>query len=1694
MIKRLLILCSLFFITAHLAAQTYGNEWINYSQKYYRISIPNTGLYRINYTTLVNSGIPVTSINPKNFQLFIKGQEQYINVNDESDNVFNTTDYIEFYAKKNDASFDSIAYENITRLPNPYFALFNDTNYAYLSWNTSISNKRVQYETDINFSPYTATNYVYTEKIEAYNSNYSLGRTFLDVISDPRYVVGEGYGKTITRGGTQQTNYSNLNVYPSASLPVYIKTSYSGASERNIVPIANFDHQVTLEYINNLGNNVVLNDTTFFGFSQLYTEKQITSDQLQNTSQIVVNSINNPLLSSIPTQVHSTNVHYIYLKYPQVPDFLNSSEQHFFVDNSTGLKTFLDIQNVNVGASQVLFYDLTNHKYINTVVSGNNVKALVPNSPLQKECFLTTVANVNTVSSLIPVNQTGYYVNYNTTNPDSAFLIITHKSLQTEANNYKIYREGTNGGSNHVIMADIDDLYDQFAYGNIKNPLAIKNFCRYLSDNLPVPPKYLLLIGKSIRNVSVRSTGSNWNACKIPTMGVPSSDNLLTSGIHGSNSVVPFIPIGRVSANTGTDVTNYLDKVREHENDPVHGLAAPTPEDWHKRVLHFSGGGDISQQQEFQSYLDVFGNIIEDTLFGARVFPFQKTTTAPIQITVSDSVKKLIEYGCSLITFFGHGSTTGFDQAIDNPLAYNNKGKYPLFLANSCYSGDIHLPEANSTSEVFTLVPNRGSIAFLASSSSGVVNTLRNYSGDFYTSITHESYYKGIGDAVKNTTNLGLTINNQLQDITSLEMTLEGDPSIRLNAFVKPDYEITNSSVYFTSRLDSIGINVVIKNNAKAIHDTFKVSIEHYLPNGDLVTYLKEIKAPMNKDTLSFFIYKDYSKHVGLNRFSVSIDSYYEINEMSETNNSTTGFVDLFISGGDVVPVYPYKYAIIPNVPQITLKATTADPFAPTAAYRIQLDTNDTFVNPINSTVINSSGGVINWTVNLPFTDSTVYFWRIRKDSISAADSNFVWRESSFQVYQTKTGWGQSHFHQFKNDNYRFVNFNRAARKFEFKNTVSSIACRNGFNSVIPWTSINYSINGYVMHLLPCAFNGWSIAVFDSISAQPRVNLPPPTPTGTGYTLVNNCHCYDRPLYAFDYGTTSYCTPTVVPTNWQTDLYNILDTIPIGTKVLAYSNQNHLSSTFSPSLKSMFESIGSNFVTNINLIGDTIPIIIFGKKGMNPGQAHEVVGSSPSSIIYLEDSIKTNWSNGYVLSEIIGPSTKWNSLHWRQESLELPTTDSIKLKVIGIKANGLKDTLVTFLPDSADVYDLANYINASTYPQMQLIAFIKDDVLKTSAQLKKWQVYYDPVPECAINPKQGFSNSSSLQVLQEGDNLIVHLPIENIGTVPFTDSLLITYWIEDAQRIIHPLPYKLKAKPFIPNQVIVDTIKFNTFDSNGINHYGGFNYLWVDVNPELNSRHQLEQYHFNNIARIGFNVNKDNVNPLLDVTFDGTHILNGDIISSKPHVLVTLKDENKFLALNDTSNFKVFIKYPNQASEKRIFFSNALQFSPAQLPNNSCKIEWRPEFAEDGKYKMIVQAVDRSSNVSGSIDYNIQFEIINKQTITEVLNYPNPFSTSTRFVFTLTGNEIPDVFTIQIMTITGKVVREITKTELGNLHVGRNITEYAWDGKDEFGDKLANGVYLYKVITRHNGASVEKLQTDADSFFKKGIGKMVIMR
>src|SRR5690606_1319722 len=143
-----------------------------------------------------------------------------------------------------------------------------------------------------------------------------------------------------------------------------------------------------------------------------------------------------------------------------------------------------------------------------------------------------------------------------------------------------------------------------------------------------------------------------------------------------------------------------------------------------------------------------------------------------------------------------------------------------------------------------------------------------------------------------------------------------------------------------------------------------------------------------------------------------------------------------------------------------------------------------------------------------------------------------------------------------------------------------------------------------------------------------------------------------------------------------------------------------------------------------------------------------------------------------------------------------------------------------------------------------------------------------------------------------------------------------------------------------------------------------------------------------------------------------------------------------------------------------------------------------------------VQGRDKAGNTAGNAPlYEVSFTVENKPSITHVLNYPNPFSTATQFIFTMTGSEIPSQFKIQILSVTGKVVREIKKNELGPLHIGRNMTEYRWDGRDEYGQLLGNGVYLYRVVTSIRGQDVEhRANAAVDKFFKNGYGKLYIMR
>ena len=1675
-LSRRYIVIILLFFSFNSFAQPYYNSWINYSQQYFKFKIAENGLYRIDSITLYNSGIPINSIDPRNLQLFARGQEIPLYINGENDGILNTGDYVEFYAQKNDGWLDEGFYGGAANHPNPYYSLINDTINYFLTWNNITTNSRYIIENDTNFISYTPAAYFEKEVLSVYSSSYLYGKTLL-IGTDSENLFGydpaEGwfdapYG---LGGGTAKT-LNTPNVYNLAG-NAQLKTTVLGESNYSSI---NLDQHLRVQL------STVTIDTIFEGYKKIDLEINIPISEISSAST----TVNYTSVNDVGSSVGKQTVAFTKLTYPHTTDLEGTLkfEKFFMEDDLINPKSYFQFSNF-LGTGNIIFYDLTNNKKIEVVNSGINFECLIPNAGNKKECIVYRESEIKNITSLAPINSTGFFVDYSTT-IDTAFIIITHPSILTEATAYANYRLTSFNNPQNSFLVSIDELYDQFAYGIEKHPYAIRGFVDYVLDNWTSTPNYLFLLGKSIKPDLAR-TGVNFHQNLVPSFGNPASDAMLTAGLNGSITESP-IPMGRLAAKTGDHVSLYLNKIIQHENPIPNQSSSPYGEtDWMKQVLHFAGGDDSSSAASFMNNLNGYKNTIEDDYFGGNVRSFPKTSTAPIVTSMSDSIKQFIASGVALMTFFGHASATGgFDQSLNNPADWpNQNGRYPFLLGNACLAGDIHLPSANSISETHVLIADKGVIGFLASVDFGLPAPLNEYSSEFYRNISFYNYGGSVGRHIKNTVQ---AIQGTVPDIytksTTLGMTLHGDPSIVINSYEKPDYMIKNTSVFYTpavvtSDLDSFKVNIVIANLGKAIDTTIAVELKRVFPFntpsfGD-TTYVKYIPAPKYKDTISFTLPVDLIRGLGTNVFNIYVDALNIVYEIYESNNQLT--IPLEINSGEIIPIYPYKYAIVPNQ-GISLIASTAFPFEPAKNYIFEVDTTDYFNSPIKeTTAIYSAGGVLTWQPNLLQTmpDSTVYFWRVGKDSIDA--SGYKWRNSSFQYINGKEGWEQAHFFQFENDELEFVKHNRLIRQFEFTPNVKQLSAKTyGAATVDELWDIKYLIDadvaGYGGSQVYAALH---VAVIDSLSLKNwssnimqmgQANIPGSNNKPEFFIFRHN-------------------EPNPPPFFQMESLADMLnDSVPNGNYIVVWTWYYYNFSYYLPMpaiLRNAFQNLGA---VNIPTISDSLPFVFIVQKG-NPSSVVEVIGDSINHKQLSASMVMTSVADyANIYSEILGPVRSWDSLSWQTTHLENPSQDSTVLNVYGIDNAGNETLLIADLPtDSADIR-LTDRVSATDYPYMKLNAYLSDNTDFTAPQLRRWQITYEDIPECALEPNIKFYFYKD--TLQEGDKVKLSIAIKNISKHDM-DSLLISFSVLDKNGQTYPIPYA-RQKPLLADSVIIAEIEFSTFG------YQGLNYLLVDVNP---NNDQLEKHHFNNIAQLPFYVGVDKINPILDITFDGIHILNGDIVSPKPEIVIELTDENKFLALDDTSTYGVYIKQPD-GNEQRKYFNagglNEMQFIPASLPKNKAKIIYKDHFPVDGVYQLRVQGADKSNNPSGTFDYKINFEVVNKSTITNLLNYPNPFTTATKFVFTLTGSQIPEIFKIQIMTVTGKVVREIHKDELGSINIGRNISEFTWDGTDTYGDRLANGLYLYRVITKINANDIELRQTEADGYFKKGFGKMYLFR
>ena len=212
----------------------------------------------------------------------------------------------------------------------------------------------------------------------------------------------------------------------------------------------------------------------------------------------------------------------------------------------------------------------------------------------------------------------------------------------------------------------------------------------------------------------------------------------------------------------------------------------------------------------------------------------------------------------------------------------------------------------------------------------------------------------------------------------------------------------------------------------------------------------------------------------------------------------------------------------------------------------------------------------------------------------------------------------------------------------------------------------------------------------------------------------------------------------------------------------------------------------------------------------------------------------------------------------------------------------------------------------------------------------------------------------------------------------------------------------------------------------------------------------------------------DVVGPEIDLFMNDENFVDGGITNETPVILAHLFDENGINTVGNGIGHDITAIIDENSSNPIVLN----EYYTADLDSyQSGKLRYQLPSLEKGPHTLSLKVWDVNNNSS---ETKIEFVVQEATDIVldHVLNYPNPFTTNTSFYFE--HNQVCSDLEaqVQIFTVSGRLVRTINqnvKTE------GFRSEGIPWDGRDEFGDQLAKGVYVYTLkVKSHDGKIAEK--------------------
>lgn len=1658
--------------------------WKDPQKSYYQFYLKNEGIYRIYYEQLSAFGFSSNNISNSKLELLNNGKQVPIYITDNNDDgIFNGSDYFEFVG--------------LPPKPTPYaeYNIYNNENIYFFS-----------NEGDSNCLRYTEKNGIPHEWDYTYQTNYTKIHYERDSLFESLGYAGDDrrdfwlWDNISGQNGSVQHSFeyhfNGLKGINPDSTQIRIKMQLQGLTTNSGCPS---DHKAFLSVTNQQIGSISWSGQTTANFEktislnkngiQLYPTGNIMQVQV-NGDVCDINSIDEVAVNWFDIFYWRDNRaetnHIEFSSAPNVKGRIRYWTWQFLRDS---IKIFIPQKNT------IIKNTLVSHDQYNSIFFVDSVSYPVDYYCVGYDYFLSPDSIVKPV-----------YSDLRNASNAADYIIIAHPNFKSVAERLASYRVNNfpdvSITNPRVKIVYTNQIYNEFSNG-LLDPYAIKNFISYAFSNWTKPsPAYVVLLGDMSHDYRhLLSTSRQSFVPSLPyysrTIGESISDNLL---VAVNDSIHPDLAIGRLSCESVEEGNTLVDKIINYAQD--------NSKSWKQNILLLSSG--LSQEDEDNLHLNDASVKLEKSYVLPNGFNSTKVMRYPNLPEYSKfqgggpEIRNNINEGAAIINYFGHGGGYQWDLTFINDDIYllNNIDRLPVILSLTCYTA--HFDDQDVFGEQFNKIPRKGSVGFLGnvgltywSVGSYIDNLIFDEIFNKKNLITGKifQYAKAVLPAV------GYN-NSQIALITYL-----GDPVLKLALPDKADFRISSSQISFGTMNpvvnDTLPIKIVIK-NLGTLFSSDSVTVQLYLESLDSLYLLGEKKlGSFSIEDSTYFTW--IPRYAGTYSFTVKVNEINLIPEMDHSDNTAKS----------TIVVYNLSY---PSIISPIDGFTSLDSFvefkmadigyfiSQPKKYLIQIDSNINFTNPVCSSSIEPSLGLVLW--KSPPLKKGIYFWRSRIYS-SLDSSSWSIPRTFYTLTSNRNGYyaeGKqlglcSTYNMNISDSGLTLNKNYLLPKPSNKNIIGNITIdpsiidSTGMTSIttdgsyiycgnISFYAHNYNTKGYSkIYKIGTGFNG-------TIKGQFYGVLP------NFYAPINNSLLYlsDDFIYVSDgdpfgllkvnkfNGDTTRIILADGLLNWDNAkvqngsfylasdgnfVYNLASRDSLGNRryiLRTFNPKKHwslakadmqLSGTIYPGFSSFFvadgfiypyENYQNGLMRRINISDGT-----FEEEWISysPFQQYYSWCYDPTNnIVYASEFSNENGSSkiasfkgkyidaiGNATTTEIGPAAKWNSLDFN--IADENKSSSFKVSLFGKNTSTNKwDTLKT---DYAFPMSMKfNESNKYNYIKLGFTFWDSSFTSSSSINLKSVFVNYTSLPDISlIKDEMILSQDSVLQGVPVNINLILH----NYG-LSIADSVKLGMFLNSNN---FPFFSKTVSIPSDSAAEFSTTIQTDNLSSANI----------IMAVAELPAR---EFFTFNNSVSKSLYIIKDSANPSVSVTFDGREILDGDIVSAKPVIVLTIKDNS--IQQIDTSNFKIVLD-----SHPIIFSGDDVKFAITSHPFRQIEIEWTPLLA-DGMHRLSINVKNALGNFSDSLNHKIQFYTFKKSDIQNIFNYPNPFQDNTNFTFQLTGSNIPEEVLIQIFTVAGRFINAMSVPSSA-LQIGYNIVP--WNGRDKEGNIIANGVYFYKITVKNNG-------------------------